>query len=543
MVEDNFGQNNQGTSPLNQPSQHTPPLQVPPPPMAPMSPIGQNEDFWQKHKFSLLALFAVVVIGGAGLLGFILSRIPQKTIQTTTPGTIQDSGANDGISPAGESTTESPPDDAGASDNSTDSSVNSPDNSATNAPPAISVPEIPTVEVSQPASIQPPVLQQPPVVNVPIQNLLSAGTVTAVLEQTSPKKQITIASNIMEAAKFKLTASNETFKISEITLSLVDASVPKSITAVAINYDGQLVYKELLGNENVSKELLKISGLNLLLPKDTPKILSVSYQLADISNEVMSGKDVKTALYSLKGLDSQNRSLSYEKVVAGNSIYVYKTIPAISSVALSDSALVKGRKTIGKFSIANEGDGSFKWKKASIIFKCKFGDFYCGLSSGNPISKTDGLYNLEVIGPGVALGEERQDLLVDYVYFSRVAMINGVPKTMRIDGDWVFAHNTDGTVVGTFTATQEQEVKNLENYAITANVISEPVVGDFVSTKFSNSSAVIVSSAGTGPSQMNSPASFVWSDLSAVNHSLSSGDWHNDYLVRYLPLETQTLKK
>jgi len=36
-------------------------------------------------------------------------------------------------------------------------------------------------------------------------------------------------------------------------------------------------------------------------------------------------------------------------------------------------------------------------------------------------------------------------------------------------------------------------------------------------------------------------ASFVWSDMSAQGHSYNTNDWMNDYLVKNLPTDSQSL--
>jgi len=42
---------------------------------------------------------------------------------------------------------------------------------------------------------------------------------------------------------------------------------------------------------------------------------------------------------------------------------------------------------------------------------------------------------------------------------------------------------------------------------------------------------------------VNATASFIWSDLSAQSHAISTTDWTTDYLVKNLPTPTQNLVK
>lgn len=509
-----------------------------------------------------IIILAVVVIGGAGIVGYLLSRM-QQTIVTEGTGSVvpgeenpalpgdetettgqAEPGAGQGVAPAatdagvvpGEAIQTST---GGASGSGTGETAQPADGAGSQ--PVINVPQQPAIQAPAAPAVQIPPAEQ--VINPPLQNLISAGTITAALDLSSPKTQVAAGKTTVTTAEFKLSAQNETFKITDITLALNDETAVKSIAAVFVKYDGQIVYKEVLGAGNVSKNYINIKNLNLALAPNAAKILTVSYQLGDVKSETMSGKNVQTALYSLKGVDTKNKALAYSKIIKGNSIYVYKSYPTISSAALSSGALAKGINTFAKFTMANNGGSKIAWRRIDVVFKCKFDQLVCGLNYGNPVVKDGGIYNLEVMGPGVAAGEESQNLLIKNVSIYRLETINGVTSQLAVPGGWHFRHETGGIVTASFIANADQEVSGTKTYAVKGDVLMNVVVGDYVSTKYDATSKVMVSSAGSGQIGLNAYASLTWTDYSALNHSDETGDWHNDFLIKYLPLATQTIKK
>ncbi|MFH2018598.1 MAG: hypothetical protein ABII98_01260, partial [bacterium] len=396
---------------------------------------------------------------------------------------------------------------------------------------AVNPPEQPVADV--------PAVQPPADESLPPQNILSAGTITASLDSSNPKTKVVAGISTVDVVAFKLAAKNETFKITDVSLALNDISVIKSIQSVALNYGGQEVIKMNITPEAVSKNLIVFNKLNLSLSPSSAKTLTVSYQLNDVSDEFMSGKDVRTALYAMKAVDMKSKTFIYSSPLKGNSVYVYKTYPTISSVALSSASLVKGINTLGKFSVANSGGSKLGWRRMTVTFKCRFDAMTCRLSYGNPVIKTDGLYNLEVLGPGVAPGEERQDLLVKSINLYRIDNIGFVTNQILVPGTWQFEHYSDGTVKGIFIANADQEVAGTKTYYLKGDVLPNLVANDFVSSQIANPSKAIVSVAGSGQKQMNADTSLVWTDFSATSHTLTSGDWHNDYLIKNLPSAEQ----
>jgi hypothetical protein len=64
--------------------------------------------------------------------------------------------------------------------------------------------------------------------------------------------------------------------------------------------------------------------------------------------------------------------------------------------------------------------------------------------------------------------------------------------------------------------------------------------GASVGTSIASPSTFLAPAAVGGPA---AAGSFVWSDQSVLGHSEQTLDWNNDYLVKNLPTDSQTLTK
>jgi hypothetical protein len=76
----------------------------------------------------------------------------------------------------------------------------------------------------------------------------------------------------------------------------------------------------------------------------------------------------------------------------------------------------------------------------------------------------------------------------------------------------------------------------------TADYISTTIPSNSGSFVASNTYSNIAGSPATYANFGTTP-SFVWSDVSASSHDTTTADWSTDFLVRSLPLDSQTLTK
>ncbi|HLD35080.1 MAG TPA: hypothetical protein VJB62_04415 [Patescibacteria group bacterium] len=366
----------------------------------------------------------------------------------------------------------------------------------------------------------------------------SAGKLTALLSASAPGAQVVAGDSTVATVAYKISASKETFKISKMEFTLPSESASGIVDVAILSVDGQEIARKTIAGF-ASGGRMTFYNVNLAVPPTSAVTLSVSYKLKAVSSAELSGKNIRTILTNMWSTDSKQVAYHSKTQVAGNSIYVYKSFPVISVSALSGANLIKGLNIFNKFSVTANGGQRLAWRRMSFVFKCKFDIFSCGLNYGSPVAKEDGIYSLEVVGPGVAVGEQQEIRLIKDLVLYRTDTIGGIVNQLPIGGSWHFVHNTNGTVEAVFIAGADQEVSGSRSYTLKGIATSAVIAGDFVSSQILQSSVAIV----TGQNPMNANASFVWTDYSAPVHNMESGDWHNDYLIKNLPTALQTVRK
>jgi hypothetical protein len=161
---------------------------------------------------------------------------------------------------------------------------------------------------------------------------------------------------------------------------------------------------------------------------------------------------------------------------------------------LPTGALVNGTNTLAKFSISSGGTGTIGWHKLIFTYATS-----AGVTLASP-TLWDADTNTQITG------------------------------TAAIDGS--------ATTIS-FYSTAEQQISGAKNYVLKAT-LGGAATDDYFNTSIAQpSSFASPTSASTATS---TSASFVWSDLSAQSHALSTNDWNNDFLVKNLPTDSQALQ-
>jgi hypothetical protein len=96
-----------------------------------------------------------------------------------------------------------------------------------------------------------------------------------------------------------------------------------------------------------------------------------------------------------------------------------------------------------------------------------------------------------------------------------------------------------GNLVFEFQPTTEQQVSGTKTYVVKGTVAITGTGAKTVSTNLTQPSSFVAPAAAT--SATPTPATFVWSDVSAQSHGFTSADWNRDYLVKNLPTDSQGL--
>jgi hypothetical protein len=295
-------------------------------------------------------------------------------------------------------------------------------------------------------------------------------------------------------AAYKFTTSNDQYTVSEITLS-----VPTSTTVSSLSlWDGATQVGTSLP---VASGSSTFSNISWVVPANSTKVLTVKAAFGPVGYGMgSSGEQVQVTLHSYKNAPSSTGTYTTTTsgAVSGNTMYVYKVVPTITNSNLSTSILAAGTNTLAKFSIGS-GGGTIGWSKIG---------FTVTTSTNVTVSS------------------------IELWDFDSNTQITGTASTTY----------TSTGLVSEFLPLNEQQVSGSKNYIVKATVGGTLATGAYVSTKIANPTTTfgrpLAATTATA-----SPASFVWSDLSAQNHSVSTSDWNKDFLVKNLPTDSQTLTK
>lgn len=318
---------------------------------------------------------------------------------------------------------------------------------------------------------------------------VGTGTITATKSASSPSSAIVEDNGTVNTAAFKFESTNDSYTVTDLALTIADASNVGTVTVRGTGFTS--VSKP--GAASVS-----FSGLSIPVAANGSVVVFVDLVLGTVgSGAGTSGASILTTLTSASGRDSAGAVATVtESNPAGNAMYVYKSLPTVTTQTLPDTKLTAGTKTIAKFTVAASGE--IAWKK--MIFT---------------VTKTS------------------------------VPVLTGA-TLWDSDGNQIAGTATHTTTGATelagsiaFVATDEQQISGSKTYVLKAAVDGSIGDTDNVSISIAQPSSYVAPAAYATVAA--TAATFVWSDMSATSHSATTLDWNNGYLVKSLPTDSQTL--
>jgi hypothetical protein len=321
------------------------------------------------------------------------------------------------------------------------------------------------------------------------------ASLTVTQDASTPVAAITAGSQTKTAAAFKFSSTNDQYTISEMIVSLNDAT---NVTSIVLK-DGSTILGTLPGAASST-----FSNLSIVVPANDKKVLTVDLVLSSVpvaaTADSTSGVNAKVTLHNYKAAPASTGTIAQttDQVVSGNALYVYKAIPTVTNVALPSTVLFAGTNTLAKFSISSGGTGTIGWAKLAFTIATST--------------------SVVVTAPQVWDADAG-------------TQVTGTASTTY----------TSSGMVTEFWPTAEQQISGAKNYVLKATVGGTLASGAYVSTNIANPSGFATRVSAVTATATN--ASLVWSDLSIQSHSLTTADWNRDYLVKNLPTDSQTLTK
>lgn len=327
---------------------------------------------------------------------------------------------------------------------------------------------------------------------------IGSGSITSSQDASTPGVALVVGNSQPKIASYKFVSSNDAFTITELT-----AKVASTDGAAAFK---NVIFKDgatTIATQPFNGRYATSSGLSISVPYNSTKVIDAYADLGSIgTGYATSGAAI---LLTLDGFEYQNsngvKTRDYTDV-AGKATYAYKTKPTITNVALPSTLLQAGTMTVAKFSIASDVGGTIAWRKLAM-----------SIASSTP----SGSFQVQ----SYAL----------YTEADQSTAIASVTVTQPLAGTTV-----------TFVSSSDLEVSGSKTYVVKATITGSPVVGSSLAHSIAtgvgtyaapNTDAIVEATA----------ANFVWSDESVNPHTAATADWNNEYLVKNIPTDSQTLTK
>jgi hypothetical protein len=336
---------------------------------------------------------------------------------------------------------------------------------------------------------------------------LGTGSISVAIDASTPVASLAVGGSMPKVGSFKFTTSNDMFTIDELTVHMASGT---TADAAAIS---ELVFKDgatELKRQPMSGVNATATGLSIPIAANTDKVIDVYAQLGSIGTGFAgSNANIGLALESYEFLNSAGvKTRTFGTATSTNNMYVYKTKPTITNVALPTTVLSGGTQTLYKFQVAADAAGTIAWQKIN---------FTVATSGAGSVPALTGWALYDTADESTAL--------------------SNVTVTQNAAGTLVTASSTVGV---------DQQVSGSKTYVLKATVNGTLATGYSVSTKIASSAQPnqVPTTAGAAANLAVPAASnLVWSDLSVTPHSAATSDWFNDYLVKNIPTDSQTVTK
>lgn len=323
---------------------------------------------------------------------------------------------------------------------------------------------------------------------------VGTGTLTLAVDPSTPVSALAVGGTMPKLASYKFTALNDAFTIVDLT-----ATTTNSAPIV------ELIFKDgatELGRQSFNGVTAAKTGLNVVVPANTNKVIDIYAQLGSVgTNAAATGGNVGLTITSIKSRNSNGVEATtlYPAGVSGNSMYVFKTKPTITNVALPTTVLTAGNQTVYQFTVTADAGGTVAWRQ-----------FKLNIASSAPtgVVTTTG-YNI-------------------YDAANQSTPLTGITVAQTVSGV-------------TFTSSIDQEISGSKTYVVKATIAGTGLVaGASLSHNVPTLGSYAVPSDFATVSATNA---FIWSDESIIGHDATTIDWMGDYLVKNLPTDSETMTK
>lgn len=306
-------------------------------------------------------------------------------------------------------------------------------------------------------------------------------------------------------AKYRFTAQNEELKVTKVQFSVSSTSLDE-LTGVSV-WDGSTMLASLTPTLSGASGTAAFTNLNFVVPKDASKTLTVKGNLNTTSAGADSGDEILVTLdsanFEARGTAAGSSTVLTESNLSGDPLnanikYVRKTVPTITFAA-GDTLLTTGEKTLMKVIISADA------------------------------SEQVSVHTFELV------------LAVNNATFD----ITANNFKVRESGNLLTSTSTNTQAAAIITLSSESTIPagGSKTYDILGTVTSVGSGSASVTVKMDQSTTEVGPSTAFVAAAAAGTLDVVWSDNSAIPHSLTSSDWYNGFKVKSLPSSTFVLSK
>lgn len=369
------------------------------------------------------------------------------------------------------------------------------------------------------------------------------GTSSGTLASSATEEQldqIVLGGTTVTAATYKLTATNDAFTVTEASIFVASGAQNAINKVYFYAEDGTTLLNT--GGADMDGVNASSTGMNYVIPANTTKKLIVKLGLNSIATGASApGYNASTTLNAVKVKNSSGTESTTGDDRQGNAVYVYKTYPTVSHVALTTAEREitnNTSQTIYKFKIAPSSGGTISVKQLSFT-----------------LAWTD-TTNLAALELGtLKFFRGTTDIT------SLVSITDSGGTSAKSGGTALEETDTTGGLVISWLTTTEEEVSaettysikatpaNFDNGTTSSDKVSITMIGDashidgqYIGDNNGDGVWKLLAAATTGS---GGTGNFIWSDVSLNGHSATSGsstaDWASGFLVKNLDLDATVM--
>ncbi|KKS26444.1 MAG: hypothetical protein UU87_C0002G0123 [Parcubacteria group bacterium GW2011_GWA2_42_11] len=356
----------------------------------------------------------------------------------------------------------------------------------------------------------------------------ASGQYSVALDASTPSSKLVAANttgNVITTLRFKATA--EQITVDKVTLALYTASsTTRDMTNVSLYNDATLLGSGFLGVGNAtgltSENATTTYTLStpLVIPANEEKIVTVKADIAPITQDstiATAGDRIIIAYYNTNSETTNGGDAASGVRVAGfsttathipgNSTYIFKSVPTVSAVTLTNSLTSGNGVPLFKFKVAADAKGDID------LFKVTFRISTSSVAAMYVLNPT----LVDVTNADETVQNDATTIVSGTTDLNMVLELSDVANTPRTIAAGSFrTFELRGDVSGSVT---------------TGSSVSTMLMGDAF---YEQPNGTEMQAAATVDA-WTTHDDFIWSDRSATGHGVGTADWTNGYLVSGLP--------